>query len=298
MQRPDEILASILEPSKKIDAKYRARQILTLDGIAITGIVLKENEEEVEVADATGKIHTIATDDIDVMQPSLQSAMPSQLLSGMTAQQAADLMAFLASQKKDGPMQLRHANVQWTNKPIVIDGKQGDAAWKDAKPVGDFVFTWWNEGDAERQQTETRMLWDDQNLYVLFQCEDKDVQASRTDRDDEVYRDDCVEVFASPEIDHPENYFNLEMNALGTQLDEYRPEEPFDKPIDWNPQGIKIAVSVDGTINDDSDVDRGWTLEVAIPFELFEHVLPGGRPAPGDRWRLNLKPARYRHAGP
>ena len=47
-------------------------------------------------------------------------------------------------------------------------------------------------------------------------------------------------------------------------------------------------IDIDGTLNDPTDVDRGWTLEVAIPFKLFENVLPQGHPNPGDRWRLNL----------
>jgi hypothetical protein len=57
---------------------------------------------------------------------------------------------------------------------------------------------------------------------------------------------------------------------------------------DWNPDGIKIGVTIEGTLNDSSDIDSGWTLEAAIPFELFTKVLPAGQPRSGDRWRLNL----------
>ena len=95
-----------------------------------------------------------------------------------------------------------------------------------------------------------------------------------------------MEVFASPEFAHPENYFNIEMNALGEQLDQYRPGGVMEK--DWNPKGIRVAVAVDGTINDSSDKDKGWSLEVAIPFQPFADAIPGGRPKVGDRWRLNL----------
>ncbi|MFK8113897.1 MAG: PQQ-dependent sugar dehydrogenase, partial [Rubripirellula sp.] len=102
-QKPAEILASILRPSEKIDPKFRARQILTFDGKAIVGIVTKESPSEVSIVDASGKTQTIPTDDIEIMQPSTKSAMPDQLLSGMTAQQAADLLAFLAAQKKSSP---------------------------------------------------------------------------------------------------------------------------------------------------------------------------------------------------
>ena len=239
------------------------------------------------MTDATGKSRTLAVDEIELMEPSAKSVMPDQLLSGMTPQQAADLLAYLRSQRKIGPLQHKSAIIRRTRQPVTIDGRRDEAAWASAPSVGEFVFTWWNEGDGPRQQSDAKLLWDDQFLYVSFHCTDSDVLATRTERDSDVYRDDCVEVFASPELDHPQNYFNLEMNALGTQLDNYRPEgkNPDDE---WNPAGIRCAVVVDGTLNDSTDTDRGWTLEVAIPFRLFQHVLPSGRPEIGDRWRLNL----------
>ncbi|PAY16171.1 hypothetical protein CKO51_28140 [Rhodopirellula sp. SM50] len=284
---PGELLASITRPSEKIDAKYRARKVLTGDGEVFVGIVTAETAEQLTMTDATGKSRTLAVDEIELMEPSVKSVMPDQLLSGMTPQQAADLLAYLGSQRKIGPLQHKSAIVRRASQPIVIDGRRDEAAWASAPSVGEFVFTWWNEGDGPRQPTDAKLLWDDQFLYVSFHCTDSDVLATRTERDSDVYRDDCVEVFASPEIGHPENYFNLEMNALGTQLDNYRPEgkTPDDE---WNPDGIRCAVIVDGTLNDSTDTDRGWTLEVAIPFRLFQHVLPSGRPEVGDRWRLNL----------
>ena len=138
--------------------------------------------------DSTGKTITLATDDIDDMQPSAKSAMPDQLLSGMTSQQASDLLAFLSAQRKIGPLQHKHATITRATGPIDIDGKRNESAWESAESVGDFVFTWWKEGDADRQPTDARMLWDDQYLYVSFQCTDKNIQATRVERDDAVYR--------------------------------------------------------------------------------------------------------------
>lgn len=282
-----ELLASLLRPSEKVDPKYRSRKVLTADGEVIVGIVTAETQEQVTVTDATGKSRTVNVDEIELMESSSTSVMPDQLLSGMTPQQASDLLAFLSAQRKPGPLQHKQASIARTSQRITIDGVLDEAAWEGASPVGEFVFTWWTEGDGPRQPTNARMLWDDDFLYVGFDCSDTDVRATRTERDSDVYRDDCVEVFASPEIDHPENYFNLEMNALGTQLDNYRPQGK-NPDVAWNPEGIECAVSVDGTLNDSSDSDRGWTLEVAIPFRLFKDVLPAGRPKVGDRWRLNL----------
>ena len=51
--------------------------------------------------------------------------------------------------------------------------------------------------------------------------------------------------------------------------------------------GAKHAVRVDGTLNDPSDTDRGWTAELAIPLASLSAV-PRLPPQPGDRWRMNL----------
>lgn len=99
-QRPDEILASILDPSAKIDPKYRSRQILTLDGNVITGLVVEETDEKIAIVDASGETKELNLDDIELMQPSTNSAMPDKLLSGMTSQQAVDLLAYLTDQRK------------------------------------------------------------------------------------------------------------------------------------------------------------------------------------------------------
>ena len=286
-QTPAELLTSILRPSEKIDPKYRTRSVLRADGTVLTGIVTKETGSELVLSDPQAKLHTISKADIELVQLSAKSVMPEMLLSGMDVQRAADLLALLGAQRKIGPLQHKQSIIRRTKEPIHIDGKRDEPVWNSTKSVGNFVFTWQKNEDTQQQQTDARILWDDDYLYVSFYCDDKDVSASRTDRDSDVFRDDCVEVFASPEIEHPENYFNLEINARGAQLDEYRPGGQ-NLGRAWNPDGIKIGTSVVGTLNDPNDVDHGWLLEVAIPFRIFSEVIPTGRPRIGDRWRLNL----------
>ena len=53
---------------------------------------------------------------------------------------------------------------------------------------------------------------------------------------------------------------------------------------------MRLAVYLDGTINDDSDVDNGWSVEVAFPWESLKW-LADGRSLPGregDVWRMDL----------
>ncbi len=99
-QKPAELLASIVRPSEKIDQKFQSKQVLTFDGEVLSGIIVSEDDEQVIVADAKGKKHTIDKDDIEMMRLADKSAMPEQLLSGMTPQSAADLLAYLMAQRK------------------------------------------------------------------------------------------------------------------------------------------------------------------------------------------------------
>lgn len=285
-QTAAELLSSILRPSAKIDDKYRGKQILTFDGKVLTGLLVRETEKQIELADSAGKIQIVKLEDIEDVRSAQKSTMPEQLFAGMTAQQAADLLAYLGEQKAPGPLQHKQTTISRATSAIVVDGKCTEADWLRAPELSDFVFTWWKEGDPAPQPTRAKLLWDDEYLYIAYQCSDKDIQATRRGRDSQVYRDDCVEVFASPDFANPQNYFNIEMNAIGEQLDQYRPNGA--KLEQWNPSGIKIGVSIDGTLNDANDTDRSWTLEVAIPFHHFSDVLPHRRPQSGDRWRLNL----------
>ncbi len=174
--------------------------------------------------------------------------------------------------------------------PPTIDGKLDDPAWQTARGVGDFVFPWWESG--EKEQTVAKLLWDDQYLYVYYRCQDAHIWATHTQRDSAVYVDDCVEVFTAPDPDQPDNYFNIEMNVRGAFLDQHHPDGPDGPDVEvvkeWNASGVKIATTVSGTLNDDSDTDRCWTLEAAIPLANFSDVAKHTPPKPGDVWHLNL----------
>jgi hypothetical protein len=168
-----------------------------------------------------------------------------------------------------------------------IDGRLDEVAWTAAPDVGKFQFPWYESGTQE--QTVAKLLWDDEDLYVSFLCEDAHIWGEAIQRDGPVYRDDCVEVFAAPNQAQPETYFNIEMNVLGIFLDQYRPGGPGKKMEgEWNGEGIRIATSIAGSLNDDEDEDRYWVLEAAIP--LKNYALAGGTipPQPGDVWHLGL----------
>jgi len=169
---------------------------------------------------------------------------------------------------------------------ITIDGKLDELAWRNATSFGDFQFPWWKAG--KKEQTLARMLWDDEFLYVSYDCRDAHISAVNTKHDSPVYKDDCVELFTAPNPDRRFDYFNIEMNVNRAILDRHHPDGPGKKVPNWNSQGVMIATSVDGTLNDDTDKDRGWVLEVAIPFANFAEVTGRPHPNDGDVWHLNL----------
>ena len=84
------------------------------------------------------------------------------------------------------------------------------------------------------------------------------------------------------------DYFELELNALNTPWDLFlsRPYRRGGAGLHgFDFAGLKTAVHLDGTLNDGTDVDRGWTVEVAIPWTAF-NIAP--RPKPGQTWRVNF----------
>ncbi len=174
-----------------------------------------------------------------------------------------------------------------TNLPIIIDGQLDEPAWTAAPNVGAFSFPWWESGKQE--QTVSKLLWDDQNLYVFFIVEDAHIWAEQTERDSAVFKDDCVEVFVAPNPDQPLSYFNIEMNVREAFLDQFHPQGPGEASTpEWNGEGITIATSIVGTLNDDSDTDKYWILEAGIPLSNFANIAKNIPPKPGDIWHLNL----------
>lgn len=172
--------------------------------------------------------------------------------------------------------------------PILIDGTLDEGAWKSAPDIDDFKFPWWKSG--KKEGTIAKMLWDDQYLYVAHICKDAWITARCREHDGPVSRDDCFEIMVAPNITKPNTYFNIEWNVLGTFVDGQRVQK---KKRTWDANGVRISGKYVGTLNEDTDTDQHWIVEVAIPFKNFESVAVQTPPRSGDRWNLTLN----RHGG-
>jgi uncharacterized repeat protein (TIGR03806 family) len=95
----EEILENILEPSKKIDPKFQTWLIQTDEGKVVSGLLESRTDENVTIREATGKLVTVSAGSIELMVAQKKSLMPELQLRGLTPQDAADLLAWLAALK-------------------------------------------------------------------------------------------------------------------------------------------------------------------------------------------------------
>ena len=187
---------------------------------------------------------------------------------------------------------------RYTNERIQIDGRLDEPVWSMAKPSEWFVDIRGSAGPEPRYRTRMRMLWDERYLYIAAELQEPHVRATLTQRDSIVFKDNDFEVFLDPNGD-ARNYYEIEINAWNTIFDlllvrSYRNNGP--ALHDWNLSGLMSAVFVDGTINDPSDIDGGWTVEMALPWAaLGEYAGVPAPPATGDVWRMNFSRVQWPH---
>lgn len=175
-----------------------------------------------------------------------------------------------------------------TNEAMVIDGKMDENAWKMAPWSEDYI-------DIEGKLTPTyntrmKMIWDENFLYVLAEMEEPHIWATLKQRDTVIFYNNDFEIFIDAEGD-THNYYEFEMNAHNTLWDLFltKPYRNNGKVIDsWDIQGIRTAVDIRGTLNDSSDQDEGWTVEIALPWEVITEASKDGKIPENDFWRLNF----------
>lgn len=96
---PEALLVAILDPSAGISHNYETFLATTEDGRALTGLLVSRTDREVVLKDATGVVHVLAMDQVEDLRQSPVSLMPAGLEKTMTAQDLADLVAYLVSLK-------------------------------------------------------------------------------------------------------------------------------------------------------------------------------------------------------
>jgi hypothetical protein len=204
---------------------------------------------------------------------------------------------------------------------VLVDGRLDEPVWGRAERVGPFVHHVSGSDtlpldDGTRlpfAPTHARVVWDAEAVYFAFEADDDDVWARDVERDERTLPgDEVVEVFLDPDGDEI-TYYEFEFSPLNVQYDlfnytlgpptDHNPWAPFIGLADWDAHGLRSAVHVRGTLDVPEDFetasaideDEGWTVEVAIPWDVFRTTTtPSERtwvklpPTPGQRWRLGL----------
>jgi hypothetical protein len=181
--------------------------------------------------------------------------------------------------------------------PLAVDGKLDEPAWRKAPWTGLFVDIEGSLKSKPRFKTRAKMLWDNEYFYIGAELEEPDVWATLTKRDSIIFHDNDFEVFIDPS-GSTHLYYELEMNAFGTEWDlllvkPYRDGGPAVHA--WDIQGIKTKIFADGTVNQPGEKDMGWSVEIAMPWEVLRECAPEKKPpSAGDQWRVNFSRVEYR----
>ncbi len=212
-----------------------------------------------------------------------------------------------------------------TPRPLTIDGDLTKTAWLAAQRTPRFVDM--VTGKPALLDTTAAVLWDDDFLYVALWAQEPQVEGVMTRRDDLLFFENDLEVFIDGGDSYYELevnalgtlyevYFIWRDAYLRNGFDRHaefdvhdqrtvtfsgdHPHEPQlfwhgSHPrgmrwafLDWDFPGLQCAVRVDGTINDPTTVDRGWTVELAFPWSGMAHLANGRSlpPTPGNIWRM------------
>jgi len=182
-----------------------------------------------------------------------------------------------------------------TGGKIDVDGILDEPSWKAAKALSPLVEIRGagNEYPQPVKETEIKMLWDEENLYVGAVIHEDNIIATLTQKDTIIYKENDFEIFLDPR-GNGEGYFEIETSAKGVVMDlimnrPYHEGGTFYMP--WDCPGMKLATHIEGTVNDPSDKDSYWSVEVSIP----RNSLMWGFDKPSDMnsWRMNFSRVEY-----
>lgn len=173
-------------------------------------------------------------------------------------------------------------------KPVQIDADWNKASWKKVKPLT--IEKYMGPIPSFKPTVEAKMMYDDENVFVIFRVKDKHVRSLVQEYNGNVSGDACVEFFFSPDASLPERYFNLEINAGGTPLIFYvtKPWTGFQKLEAEDIRQIEIAHSLPSKIDPEIAEPVTWTIEYRIPLSMLKKFSKVTDPRPGVQWKANF----------
>jgi Domain of unknown function (DUF5916)/Carbohydrate family 9 binding domain-like len=142
---------------------------------------------------------------------------------------------------------------------IRIDGVLDEVAWTRAMPIGPLLQRDPKEGAPASEETEVRLLFDADNLYVGVTCRDRTPSAivsTQLGRDADLEVDDRITIVLDPFYDHKNGFF-FAVNPAGARADGQISNNVQVLTYEWDAIWDARARITDG----------GWVAEIAIPFK-------------------------------
>src|SRR5690349_14715635 len=158
---------------------------------------------------------------------------------------------------------------------IKVDAARPAAEWQKAHPVI-FCSDWQGKNPDERRETQVRVLWSSQVLYLRFECRYRDLNlfadSDPNGRRDHLWDRDVVEAFLQPDPTREHYYREFEVSPNGMWVD-----------LDIFPGGLKdLKSGLQRSVVCD-DKSRTWTAELSIPIRSLTEKFD-----PGATWRANF----------
>ena len=151
-----------------------------------------------------------------------------------------------------------HAQATRTSEPPVIDGKLDDAVWKATPAVTAFTQKFPDEGTAPSDPTTMRILYDDEAIYVAFECvQTHSPVVERLTRRDRLVEADRVTVSIGSRSDRKTAY-DFTVGASGSLADVIRYDDT-ETSSEWDENWDAHTART----------DTGWTAELAIPLRIL-----------------------------
>ncbi len=171
---------------------------------------------------------------------------------------------------------------------LIIDGDWNKPQWLKSKAVA--IGNHMGYEPKFRPSAQAKMMYDNENLYVIFLVRDRYVRCITKDINGPVWEDACVEFFFSPDVGFPERYFNLEINCGGTPLMHYNiiPGENITVLKVKDIKMIEIAHSMPQIIDPEITDPITWTVECRIPLVMLKKYSRITYPEPGINWKANF----------
>lgn len=184
---------------------------------------------------------------------------------------------------------------QYTPTAVNIDGKLNDPVWLNTRAYQmSLSADKEKKGSSLSEPGQVRFAWDENYFYLAASFVDSDIVAEGDEDQLHHYSlGDVCELFLKPA--NKTWYWELYVSPKGRKTTFWFPSQGrLGLPSNFKAykSGLVVAAQNDGTINDWSDKDKGWTAEMAMPIkDLCER---GESFGPGSDWRILV--GRYNYS--